>query len=140
MLTIYLVVVVAAFPIIALSIMAGVDNVEDPAGLLTPANWAYQLSFSVAIAAAAAGAWRGHSFARHALVVLAVIHYGSIGINNLGLIADSTGEAAIMSRDTARWGRVVQGVISIAILVWYFYRDRNVREYYKRAPDDGGSG
>ncbi len=83
---------------------------------------------------AAYAAWLGYGWARYALVVLVVLHYGLIAYNNYRI---ATGDFLPESRLPMVWARFAKSLITMTIMVLYLLLSRRARDfftYYRRRP------
>lgn len=91
---------------------------------------ALSVSLSVGIMAAAVGAWRGSNRARIALVLLLILHYGLLVVNNFAL---STMEGLDDSTRMSAVARGIRYLFHIGVNVWYFFLSERPKAFYQRA-------
>lgn len=97
-------------------------------GVISGLGLAISLTVGLAMIACAIAAWRGHGWARYALVGLAVIHYGLLAHNNYHL---ATSGIAPDDKLPRLWARVFRSLVAMIVVAWYLLLNRQAQGFFK---------
>jgi hypothetical protein len=97
--------------------------------LVGPVTLVFSVCLGGGVIVSAIGTWLGYSWARYALAVLVVIHYGFVAYQNYQLAAVGV---AVRESIALPWGRVIRSIITAAIIAGYLLISKAARKFCDR--------